>query len=180
MLFWCTWFLCKWILMLNISLPFPSTDDVMERIFDDRTASDCKSLRGHKGAVYSASISPDRVYLLSASEDGTSEHWLILSIFFCLLWNLWPIMFVFYLFFFHFVWEALKLTELIMAKKFSFTCRLLTHLLPLPKLFGSSAYPATIERFQVKKMGTRWLFKRCKKPCHSLFGRPWHLQQWLC
>ncbi|KAK3780084.1 hypothetical protein RRG08_046146 [Elysia crispata] len=50
-------------------------DDVMERIFDDRTAADFKSLTGHKGAVYSASISPDRAYLLSASEDGTVRLW---------------------------------------------------------------------------------------------------------
>ncbi|XP_038049062.1 transcription initiation factor TFIID subunit 5-like [Patiria miniata] len=50
-------------------------DDVMERIMDDRTASDCRTLLGHSGSVYSVSISPDRTYILSGSEDGTVRLW---------------------------------------------------------------------------------------------------------
>lgn len=50
-------------------------DDVMERTFDERTASDSKSLTGHNGPVYATSISPQRDYLLSCSEDGTIRLW---------------------------------------------------------------------------------------------------------
>ncbi|XP_035827359.1 transcription initiation factor TFIID subunit 5 isoform X2 [Aplysia californica] len=50
-------------------------DDVMERIFDDRTASDNKVLTGHSGAVYATSIGPHREHLLSCSEDGTIRLW---------------------------------------------------------------------------------------------------------
>ena len=45
----------------------------MERVFDERTASDSKSLTGHSGPVYATSISPQKDYLLSCSEDGTSK-----------------------------------------------------------------------------------------------------------
>ncbi|XP_055870350.1 transcription initiation factor TFIID subunit 5-like isoform X2 [Biomphalaria glabrata] len=53
-------------------------DDVMERIFDDKTASDNKLLIGHKGAVFAVSFSPDRAYLLSSSDDGTIRLWSLL------------------------------------------------------------------------------------------------------
>lgn len=53
------------------------SDDVMERIFDDKTASDNKLLIGHKGAVFAVSFSPDRAYLLSSSDDGTSKKFII-------------------------------------------------------------------------------------------------------
>ncbi|CAL1534508.1 unnamed protein product [Lymnaea stagnalis] len=53
-------------------------DDVMERIFDDRSASDNKLLVGHHGAVYALSISPDRAYLLSSSDDGSIRLWSLL------------------------------------------------------------------------------------------------------
>lgn len=38
---------------------------------DDRTAGESKTLIGHSGTVYATSISPDRHYLVSCSEDGT-------------------------------------------------------------------------------------------------------------
>ncbi|XP_059164243.1 transcription initiation factor TFIID subunit 5-like [Physella acuta] len=53
-------------------------DDVMERIFDERTASDNKKLAGHSGSVYAVSFSPDRAYLLSSSDDGTIRLWSLL------------------------------------------------------------------------------------------------------
>lgn len=52
----------------------------MERIFDERTASDNKKLAGHSGSVYAVSFSPDRAYLLSSSDDGTSKFILMLSV----------------------------------------------------------------------------------------------------
>lgn len=50
-------------------------DDVLERMMDDRSASDCRSLLGHSGPVYATSFSSDRYFLLSASEDGSSKCW---------------------------------------------------------------------------------------------------------
>ena len=40
-----------------------------------RTSSDCRTLHGHSGSVYSVSISPDRTYIVSGSEDGTVRVW---------------------------------------------------------------------------------------------------------
>jgi len=51
------------------------TDDVLEQIMDDNSASDCKQLLGHSGPVYSASFSPDKSHLISSSEDGTIRLW---------------------------------------------------------------------------------------------------------
>lgn len=51
-----------------------SIDDVLERMMDDRTSTDYKLLLGHSGPVYATSFSPDRRYLISASEDGTSMY----------------------------------------------------------------------------------------------------------
>ncbi len=53
-------------------------DDVMERIFDDKTANECKTLTGHSGPVYGLSLSPGRDYLLSCSEDGSIRLWSLL------------------------------------------------------------------------------------------------------
>ncbi|KAK3083461.1 hypothetical protein FSP39_023256 [Pinctada imbricata] len=50
-------------------------DDVLERMMDDRTASDSKLLLGHSGPVYAARFSRDRKYLISSSEDGTVRLW---------------------------------------------------------------------------------------------------------
>ncbi|XP_077997297.1 transcription initiation factor TFIID subunit 5-like [Glandiceps talaboti] len=50
-------------------------DDVLERIMDDRTAADSRTLLGHSGPVYSSSFTPDRTMLLSCSEDGTVRLW---------------------------------------------------------------------------------------------------------
>ncbi|XP_023931826.1 transcription initiation factor TFIID subunit 5-like, partial [Lingula anatina] len=46
-------------------------DDVLERMMDDRTASEYKTLCGHSGPVYSTSLSMDKNFLVSSSEDGT-------------------------------------------------------------------------------------------------------------
>lgn len=47
------------------------SDDILERMMDESTSSDSKTLVGHSGTVYSVSFSPDRQYLLSSAEDGT-------------------------------------------------------------------------------------------------------------
>ncbi|XP_041476835.1 transcription initiation factor TFIID subunit 5-like [Lytechinus variegatus] len=51
------------------------SDDVLERIMDDSTATDQRVLLGHSGPVYSTSFSPDRKFLLSSSEDTTIKLW---------------------------------------------------------------------------------------------------------
>jgi len=50
-------------------------DDVLERMMDDRTATDSKLLLGHSGPVYATNFSPDRNSLISSSEDGTVRLW---------------------------------------------------------------------------------------------------------
>ncbi|KAF2981177.1 hypothetical protein EK904_014528 [Melospiza melodia maxima] len=55
----------------DLSLIDKESDDVLERIMDEKTASELKILYGHSGPVYGTSFSPDRNYLLSCSEDGT-------------------------------------------------------------------------------------------------------------
>ncbi|TRY56201.1 hypothetical protein DNTS_002548 [Danionella cerebrum] len=61
-----------------------TSDDVLERIMDEKTASESKILHGHSGPVYGVSFSPDRNYLLSSSEDGTIRLW-SLQTFTCLV-----------------------------------------------------------------------------------------------
>jgi len=51
------------------------TDDVLDHIMDDSSASESKQLLGHSGPVYSASFSPDKSHLISSSEDGTVRLW---------------------------------------------------------------------------------------------------------
>lgn len=60
------------IVRLSVTLMFPSllpedlnlidkeSDDVLERIMDEKTASESKILHGHSGPVYGVSFSPDR------------------------------------------------------------------------------------------------------------------------
>ncbi|XP_067297096.1 transcription initiation factor TFIID subunit 5 isoform X2 [Pseudorasbora parva] len=60
------------------------SDDVLERIMDEKTASESKILHGHSGPVYGVSFSPDRNYLLSSSEDSTVRLW-SLQTFTCLV-----------------------------------------------------------------------------------------------
>ncbi|XP_078499819.1 transcription initiation factor TFIID subunit 5 [Lissotriton helveticus] len=68
----------------DLSLIDKESDDVLERIMDERTASELKVLHGHSGPVYGTSFSPDRNYLLSSSEDGTIRLW-SLQTFTCLV-----------------------------------------------------------------------------------------------
>ncbi|XP_004866533.1 transcription initiation factor TFIID subunit 5 [Heterocephalus glaber] len=68
----------------DLSLIDKESDDVLERIMDEKTASELKILYGHSGPVYGASFSPDRNYLLSSSEDGTIRLW-SLQTFTCLV-----------------------------------------------------------------------------------------------
>ncbi|XP_061492088.1 transcription initiation factor TFIID subunit 5 [Rhineura floridana] len=68
----------------DLSLIDKESDDVLERIMDEKTASELKILCGHSGPVYGTSFSPDRNYLLSSSEDGTIRLWSLLT-FSCLV-----------------------------------------------------------------------------------------------
>ena len=61
---------CKWNVLQEWHESLP--DDVLERMMDNRTGLESRTLRGHSGPVYSTSYSPDKNYLTSASEDGTS------------------------------------------------------------------------------------------------------------
>ncbi|CAG03344.1 unnamed protein product, partial [Tetraodon nigroviridis] len=68
----------------DLNLIDKESDDVLERIMDEKTASESKILHGHSGPVYGISFSPDRNYLLSSSEDGTVRLW-SLQTFTCLV-----------------------------------------------------------------------------------------------
>ncbi|XP_069836327.1 transcription initiation factor TFIID subunit 5 [Dendropsophus ebraccatus] len=68
----------------DLNLIDKESDDVLERIMDEKTASEMKVLCGHSGPVYATSFSPDRNYLLSCSEDGTVRLW-SLQTFTCLV-----------------------------------------------------------------------------------------------
>lgn len=45
----------------DLSLIDKESDDVLERIMDEKTASESKILYGHSGPVYAVSFSPDRL-----------------------------------------------------------------------------------------------------------------------
>uniref|UniRef100_A0A8C4N9E0 Transcription initiation factor TFIID subunit 5 n=1 Tax=Eptatretus burgeri TaxID=7764 RepID=A0A8C4N9E0_EPTBU len=59
----------------ELALVEKAADDVLERVWDDRTASEFKLLLGHGGPVYATAFSPDRANLLSCSEDGSVRLW---------------------------------------------------------------------------------------------------------
>ena len=48
-------------------------DDVMNMMFDENSAIDHRTLIGHSGPVFAVSFSPDKNFVISASEDGTSK-----------------------------------------------------------------------------------------------------------
>ena len=54
-------------------------EDVMERILDDKTSTESKTLIGHSGPVYGASFNYDNSLLLTSSEDKTG---VLFSLFF--------------------------------------------------------------------------------------------------
>lgn len=45
---------------LDLNLIDKESDDVLERIMDEKTSSESKILHGHSGPVYAVSFSPDR------------------------------------------------------------------------------------------------------------------------
>ena len=56
-----TFFFCVSLVSLaDLSLIDKESDDVLERIMDEKTASESKILHGHSGPVYGISFSPDR------------------------------------------------------------------------------------------------------------------------
>jgi len=54
-------------------------DDVLERMLDDRTASESKMLLGHSGPIFALSFSSDRQFLLSSSEDASIRLWSLVT-----------------------------------------------------------------------------------------------------
>lgn len=48
------------LLSRDLNLIDKESDDVLERIMDEKTASESKILHGHSGPVYGVSFSPDR------------------------------------------------------------------------------------------------------------------------
>lgn len=54
-------------------------DDVLVRMMDDRSAETDRYLRGHSGPVYSLDFSPDKLMLLSSSEDTSIRLWSLLT-----------------------------------------------------------------------------------------------------
>lgn len=59
--------------MKSVSFYLLFLDDVLERMMDDRSSSEVKSLVGHSGPVYATDISHDKKFLISSSEDGSGE-----------------------------------------------------------------------------------------------------------
>ena len=60
------------------------SDDVMSQMFDDGSSSDHRTLIGHTGPVFGVSFSPDKLTVVSGSEDGTVRLWCLLT-FSCLV-----------------------------------------------------------------------------------------------
>lgn len=48
------------LLPADLNLIDKESDDVLERIMDEKTSSESKILHGHSGPVYGVSFSPDR------------------------------------------------------------------------------------------------------------------------
>ncbi|CAK9298234.1 unnamed protein product [Gordionus sp. m RMFG-2023] len=55
-----------------------SDDDVLHKIMDEKNVSDIKLLTGHTEAITALSISHDKLYILSSSQDGTIKLWSLL------------------------------------------------------------------------------------------------------
>lgn len=62
---------------LELNLIDKESDDVLERIMDEKTASESKILHGHGGPVYGVSFSPDR-YETSPDHYIEDEGWSVL------------------------------------------------------------------------------------------------------
>ncbi|CAI9728746.1 transcription initiation factor TFIID subunit 5-like [Octopus vulgaris] len=54
-------------------------DDVLERMMDDRSSTDAKTLLGHSNSIHSVSFSPDRNFLVSSAGDGTIRLWSLMT-----------------------------------------------------------------------------------------------------
>lgn len=48
-------------------------DEILNKIFDEESGIDHRVLIGHSGPVFSVCFSPDKYYILSGSDDGTSK-----------------------------------------------------------------------------------------------------------
>ena len=46
-------------------------DDIFSMMYDESSASSCRTLTGHSGPVFGVSFSPDKKFLVSGSEDAT-------------------------------------------------------------------------------------------------------------
>lgn len=57
----------------DLALVNKEAEDVMERIMDDKAATETRQFIGHSGPVYAVSMNPEGTFLVSASEDGTSK-----------------------------------------------------------------------------------------------------------
>jgi len=51
------------------------SDDVLERIMNEKSATENRTLCGHSGPVYGLSFNRDKSFLLSSSEDSTIRLW---------------------------------------------------------------------------------------------------------
>ncbi|XP_037936602.1 transcription initiation factor TFIID subunit 5-like [Teleopsis dalmanni] len=55
------------------------SEDVVARMMDERSGEQCRVLYGHNGPVFRCAFSPDKLNLLSCSEDGTLRLWSLLT-----------------------------------------------------------------------------------------------------
>ncbi len=51
-------------------------DDITNLMFDENSAIDHRTLIGHSGPVFAVSFSPDKNFVVSASEDGTGRFFI--------------------------------------------------------------------------------------------------------
>ena len=59
----------------QIDLEDESVSVSLDNLLDEKTASESKSMMGHRGSVYSSSFSPDKSSIVTASADGTARLW---------------------------------------------------------------------------------------------------------
>lgn len=82
----------------ELALLDKEADDILDRMMDERLASESRTLLGHTGVVYGVGFSPCREYLTSSSEDGTVRLWSLLTwsnlvVYKGHLWPVWDVSF---------------------------------------------------------------------------------------